>query len=449
MFKISAEGFRGFQKQAALPVRPITLLIGENSAGKTSFLAAIKFVVDLVSGNEEPSFNKDPFQLGTFDQIAHYRLGKSGRAKDFSISISANVSRRDSGSLAKRDYRDIVYQVNFKDIDSQSQIWRVKISDPTSSLQLDIARTGLSLSFNNGSETRSLEKFRGLPRSVQANFSRYWMFILRDLRFRLANPTSRDQVEMFNNDEDKKILDLAEFGDAISRYIGTGAIATSAIRTKPIRTYTPGKETEDGEGSHVPYELAKLFRLDRKNWSKIQESMIKFGVRSDMFSGVHVKAFGKSPSDPFQIQLSFGGPRMNIADLGYGTSQVLPILYSMATAPKNAMILVQQPEVHLHPRAQAALAEHFISDFVENGRKLVLETHSDFLVDRFRLAIRRGVLKPDDVSVIFFQRSKLGTEATHIEYDLSGDPIDAPEGFREFFLEEELRLLGFDDVNHH
>ena len=78
------EDFRCFAGRHEVPIRPLTLLVGENSTGKTSFLAAVRAVHDLRSG-DGPDFNEPPFHLGSYDEIANYRGGRSGRAKSFAV----------------------------------------------------------------------------------------------------------------------------------------------------------------------------------------------------------------------------------------------------------------------------------------------------------------------------------------------------------------------------
>ncbi len=80
MVFVSIDHFRGFRKVTNAKISPLTLLIGENSAGKTSFLALIRLAYDLLSYSPSVSFNKVPFLLGAYEQVAHYRGGKGGRA---------------------------------------------------------------------------------------------------------------------------------------------------------------------------------------------------------------------------------------------------------------------------------------------------------------------------------------------------------------------------------
>ncbi|MCG2668749.1 AAA family ATPase [Bradyrhizobium sp. GCM10023182] len=91
--KLSISDFRCFHEVKNIEFRPINILVGENSAGKSSFLAAIRFLFDLFRDDAKPSFNKDPFFLGSYDQIAHFRGGRFGRAKEFSFSYSGTLNR--------------------------------------------------------------------------------------------------------------------------------------------------------------------------------------------------------------------------------------------------------------------------------------------------------------------------------------------------------------------
>lgn len=440
MYEIALKDFRGFHSTNFVEIRPITLLIGENSAGKSSFLAALKFALDFIAADEEPSFNKDPFQLGTFQQIAHYRGGKAGRAREFRISIRASVTPRRRVKAVPA-----TFVLSFTNADSQATIESIGVSGGNGeTLVARIEGDRLGLSLDTGSrEPLILSKEESFPRVFRTEFARYWPFLLRELRYRIQR-SSRDGPELpLDNDADERAASLGELAQALSTHLRGRVEATSAIRTKPLRTYTPGTEVRDGEGSHVPFEMAKLYRARSKEaWRRIKTSIEEFGKTSDMFRELNIKAFGKSASDPFQLQFSYEGPKTNIVDLGYGTSQVLPILYDVSSAPDGTKFLIQQPEVHLHPRAQAALGSYFVDSYKRHRKHFILETHSDYVVDRVRQAIAAGNLLTSDVSILFFERRRLENIITRIELDTDGKPVDAPQNYRSFFIDEQMRLLG-------
>jgi predicted ATPase len=143
----------------------------------------------------------------------------------------------------------------------------------------------------------------------------------------------------------------------------------------------------------------------------------------------------------------------NLVDVGYGVSQVLPVLVDIALADKDSTLLLQQPEVHLHPRAQAQLGTYFVRA-VELGVNLVVETHSDQILDRVRMEVRdaaRGKKKkgiqPEQVLILYFERTDEGVKVHPITIGKDGGLVGVPEGYRDFFLREEARFLGVDDVS--
>jgi hypothetical protein len=399
---------------------------------------------DFLSGRVEPSFNADPFQLGTFDQIAHYRGGRGGRANEFTIALCQDIMLRKSRASTITGSYSVTLELHFQSVDSHASMIKASIKIADFGLEASVIPDGIGIYFVTSSGDRfPVDETTSLPPVARTEFARYWPFLLRDLRFGLRRRTE-SQGEVFSKFEGEIDL-LSTLADSLSRRSGGVIEATSAIRTRPQRTYTPGIEQEDGEGSHVPYEIAKLFRnrsQKKEAWSTLKDTIDEFGRKSGMFSEISIKSFGRNASDPFQIQFSLGGPKMNLVDLGYGTSQILPILYAIATGERGGYFLIQQPEVHLHPQAQAALGQFIVDSQHKTGINFIVETHSDFIVDRVRTSIANKLIKKDEVSLLFFERDRLENKITEIELDEFGEPIDPPESYREFFIAEEMRILG-------
>lgn len=450
MATISFRNFRGFHNTVPVPLAPITVLVGENSAGKSSFLAGLKFVLDFASGQGEASFNSDPFQLGTFDQIAHFRGGGGGRAREFSIALedTVSISRRPKKSGSRNSVEDhtVRFQLTFTSSDSHAAVSSMVISCNRERLVVAIRNDGLAIDYYNTKNDKfPIGNSKYIPRVARIDFPKYWPFLLRDLRLRVSRKEDDLSPELLNEGIEDSVGFLTELAVTLSRKFSSSVFATSAIRTKPQRTYTPGIESVDGEGSHVPYEIAKAYRSrvrNKEEWGKIKEKLEAFGIASQMFKEISVKSFGSTASDPFQIVFASGGPKTNLVDLGYGTSQVLPILYSVSTAPTRSQFLIQQPEVHLHPRAQSALGQYFVDAAADEGKRFVLETHSDFIVDRVRNSIADSRLSVEDVSILFFERQRLENSICNIRLNEKGEPINPPLAYRSFFIGEQMKMLG-------
>jgi hypothetical protein len=135
------------------------------------------------------------------------------------------------------------------------------------------------------------------------------------------------------------------------------------------------------------------------------------------------------------------------SDVGLGVSQVLPLLVqgladsgaSKESNPRNRIRCVEQPELHLHPRLQANLADFFIDTTQRNsGLRWILETHSESLILRIQRRIREQKLKPDDVSINYVNSIKGGYSVIkELRIDNEGDFIDEwPEGFFEESFKE-------------
>jgi len=228
--------------------------------------------------------------------------------------------------------------------------------------------------------------------------------------------------------------------------------ASAPVRSQPRRTYDPAHAISDPEGEHVPMFLANVARKDSKAWHSLKRSIERFGQSAGLFDEIAIKVLGGKTGGPFQVQVrKLGtrskGPSRNIIDVGYGVSQVLPVVTELLRPKASPMFLLQQPEVHLHPSAQAALASLFC-DVAVNQRQVIVETHSDHLIDRVRMDVRdrKTRLKPEDVSILYFERDNLSVTIHSLGWDADGNLIAkrdvVPAGYRRFFRTERNRSIG-------
>ena len=237
----------------------------------------------------------------------------------------------------------------------------------------------------------------------------------------------------------------------------TSLVPIAPLRAKPKRTYDPVREIDSPEGEHIPMLMMRLDHGEKKKWRSLHDDLVDFGKDSGLFSDIKVRRHGKQISDPFQLKVKVqSGSHANIMDVGYGVSQSLPILVSLLSTnskvspargirSSNRTFLLQQPEVHLHPRGQAELAELFARVAKKGRNRFLIETHSDYIVDRMRILVRQKILRPDDISIIFFEPRKNAVQMHNIFLDKFGNLKNAPDSYRSFFLKETDRLLGFDD----
>lgn len=141
---------------------------------------------------------------------------------------------------------------------------------------------------------------------------------------------------------------------------------------------------------------------------------------------------------------------LDITDVGFGISQVLPILVEGFIAPPGKMILIEQPEIHLHPKMQGELADLFIdianvhttSKKVQEQKYLIIETHSEYLLSRLRRRISEGAVSHSDVALYFVER-KVGTQGSTVRgsYIQANGQFEWPEEFFEDDLNDTIAYL--------
>jgi hypothetical protein len=271
------------------------------------------------------------------------------------------------------------------------------------------------------------------------NSLRYW-------RSRKVTPPEILSIEGDLPPADLEALD--DLGVALRHGLGQRPYAFAPIRTRPRRTYDPLKDIPDPEGSHVPMILAKAFTSDPAASAQLRQAIDDFGRASGLFTDINIRRIGRKEGDPFQLQVKIAGSGINLVDVGYGVSQVLPILVDVIRESPGSAFLLQQPEVHLHPRAQAELGSFLAALAKQQQKRFIIETHSDYMIDRIRMDIRDGKhLKPNEVAILYFERIGGAVQIHTMEIDRFGNLTGVPPGYRQFFLEEERRLLGgIDDV---
>ena len=457
MDSITLKDFRCFREEQIARLAPLTLLVGENSTGKTSFMAMIRALWDIAYQHQVPDFKEDPYDLGSFDEIAHHRGGRGSRAEAFKAGFNAINRRKRRGSSDSQPYR---LEVTFGRNGTVPVPVRRRLEHENLWIEENFGRNQterLRIGTPRGSWTFS-SKPREIPLdipqyTIRPLFSSLRVFgSMEDKEVKTKFVPLEGSPEVTQKDlEQLERLERFTFYPRFFSRIHRDTIrpfASAPVRSKPRRTYDPARSSPDSEGEYVPMYLASLYFQDQRGWPKLKNALENFGQDAGLFHEISIKPLGKRDSEPFQVQVRKAGrkrkgPQRNIIDVGYGVSQVLPVITELLRQDAPPMFLLQQPEVHLHPSAQAALGSLFCR-VASPERQLIVETHSDHLLDRVRMDVRDGAseLKPEDVSILFFERNDLDVSIHSIRLDKLGNILDTPDNYRSFFMKETRRSLG-------
>lgn len=404
---------RCFEGTQSARMARVTLLVGENSTGKSTFLGCYKVFAQLSNFADLENrnyFDDEPFRMGKFDTIV--RSGKS----EFSIDADLSGHKYErvrfvfrAGPDGEPDERKV--RIEFDGPDGNKN--HFEISRPAG--PADIWRLeGRNLRFDlDGAEVSYVPISHWLSNNVRRGFL---PFQGEPMHFRKrAGPEASPEQQ-------------AEFAKLIT-FLRTALpipdkppIAVEALEP----TLPPRRRIHDSPP------------LGEEDNAGLERYLAKAGEELDLFSSLETR---KRADSLFELMIETFGSKRNIIDVGYGVHGALWLLKAMYGKPKNTVFLLQQPEVHLHPAAQASLAQLM----VDSDYRFMIETHSDHIIDRLCICVMKKNLKPTNLSIVYFEpnKDKNKSRIHSISVDESGNLVNVPPSYRKFFLDEAEKRLGF------
>jgi energy-coupling factor transporter ATP-binding protein EcfA2 len=169
------------------------------------------------------------------------------------------------------------------------------------------------------------------------------------------------------------------------------------------------------------------------------EGRISQWLRS--ITGVEIKT-ASTPGPRISVETAGTHP-VNIVNEGFGTNQLVPLLAQLASSPRGSLVAIEEPESHLHPRAQALLIDLLTDVAKAESKQIILTTHSDHVVFRLLTQVAEGRLRSsEDIEVYTFQKRDSGTEASKLKIDEKGRIEGGLHDFFEADIEGFERFLG-------
>jgi predicted ATPase len=152
---------------------------------------------------------------------------------------------------------------------------------------------------------------------------------------------------------------------------------------------------------------------------------------NEISPGTRISLNASPDMDLMNLKFSFfGGSSYRSTNVGFGITYTLPIIVAILSAKAGALLLIENPEAHLHPKGQAQMGE-LIARAASIGIQIIVETHSDHVLNGIRVAVHGGRLKPDDVTLHFFQHQNTPDTSIVVspKIDRNGRIDQWPDGF--------------------
>ena len=410
--KIAVKNFKSIAEECAIDIRPLTILAGANSSGKSSIMQPLL----LLKQTLEAPYDPGPLLLDgpnvQFTEAAQF------------LSILPEKKKTDCFQIRIKTRDSIItssLRIVFRKVPSQ-----IKIVEMAAETKLDQPVYGYPKHLNLFPEMSPEE----IKVQLDQNMIPEDYNVVKRLRcfLHLESQDSYRSVSNTGNFE-SNILNIVHL---------------PGLRCNPERTY---KFTSTGPRYPGTFEhyVASLIH----EWQETKDKRLKTLTDTLRTLGLTGHVGTKKIGDVgIELQVGRilhegdeGNDLVNIADVGFGVSQVLPVLVAVIAAEPGRLVYIEQPELHLHPRAQVALAQ-VIADAAKRGVRVVAETHSSLLLLGVQTLVAEGDLPPELVNLHWFTRREDGvTEVDSVDLDEAGTYGEWPMDFDDVSLNLQSRFL--------
>src|SRR5260370_15089626 len=479
----SIENFKPIVNSGILKLAPVTVLAGLNSSGKSSLLQSILMISQTLSSRvlDRPLLPNGPIvQVGTFeDSLSEFydwrKMTLSFELLAFDLlwnyKVMVTFAGADTdrvGSSAVEASKVVVEEVSLKfnleldlPVDDLFKgtflVWKMSDRGFEDSWSAEASRYSLPHYFVG--ERNHLGEFISYEQAPPEVFPKQFLVILSHFLPINIAPINKGKDEGpsdFSHTIDATDIEnmvhiavdeIAHFFSSKIRYIGP-------LRSDPWTTqqrFAPSGELDDvgtkGEYAAMVYHsnqnaLVEWYNPETKQIEQgtLRESPDNWAQYLDVANQVRTEAAGAS-GVTWTVVLKQDQVTRTFPQVGVGVSQILPILVMGLLAPQNTLLIIEQPELHLHPRLQARLGDFFVG-LSKCNKQCLIETHSENLVNQLRYHIVQSGGQDKSDCIIYFvdQDEKGAAKFEPVEISPKGNILNWPEGFFDETMQQEDRI---------
>jgi len=380
---ISILNFKSLKK-IDIKLNNLTLITGVNSSGKSSFIQAIL----LFKQNQEKFYAKRGSKIININD-KYVNLGKKG---------------------------DILFETSFLDEDIE--------------IQIENSKKVHNLKFN----TNNLE-IKGIKLLPEKNKDLFNIFY-DDFQYITTDRAIPNITYLMSDEEvDKNLIGIR--GEFSAHYL-----ANNRLKEIPIKALRHERSQTAQLLENVSLWLSEIsnnIEVKAKVYDELQQVNLTYSYSyNHNYSYTHEET--KNITTGTEIKNTKEYTPLNV---GFGITYVLPIIVAILKAKEGDLLIIENPESHLHPAGQSKIAE-LCAIASANGVQIIVETHSDHFLNGIRVATKKGLLTPEQSKVYYFRKDKdeLETKIDEINIDKNGAIDNYPKGFFDQFDDDLDELLG-------
>jgi len=434
--KLRIQNFKGWKDTGSIRMAPISLFFGANSSGKSSIGQFLMMLKQTMESSDRkavffPGDINSAVQLGSYQEMVYQRNLKNRIIFNYEWDLFSQLKFKDA--LSGKNYT--ANQIEFRGTVG---------SEDDSSRKILIEQLKYILSRNSDNILSiGMERTTDKKHQYRVEVEKY------PLKRNPGHPWHRAAPVRFYGFPDEVVAyhKNAEFVQNLNLQHETlfkSLFYLGPLRTKTDRLYSWSGITHASVGysgeNTVAAILASRGRRISFGYKKatkpleriVAESLKRMGLIEDF----KVNAIAEQRQD-YEVKLRTKGSKdwVDLPDVGFGISQVLPVLVQCFYAPPGSIILMEQPEIHLHPSAQSALADVMIDviNSREDGKdrdiQLIIETHSEHFLRRLQRRIAENTVSQEKMSAYFADITKTPATLRPLQIDIFGNILNWPENF--------------------
>ena len=400
---IRVKNFKSWLDSDIVRLAPLTGFFGTNSSGKSSLLQMLLLLKQTI-GKEEVLFfgdEKSLVNLGNFQEVIHkHELGN-----ELYLGMSCKLSHTVPYNFVTTQWQMLNFSFDtvIREVDGNQVIKDFRYRSLTSPATVIWENNKLSINNQNS-----------IPVHIQNCYG-------------LSSSTNSDVPEVLT-----RFTSVFEELFSHVYYLGP-------TRAHPKRCYQwEGVHPKDtnlwGDKTIDALLSARLRQLKTSNKESsvpIENRISEWLQRMGFAHSFSLGPSGSLDNNNYEVRIqhSSGGAKVTLADIGYGVAQFLPVLVLCYYVPVGSMLILEEPGTHLHPKAQADLADLLIEVITERNLQILVESHSEHLLTRLQLRIAEEKISANDTEIYFCENKNGVSNTKSLEIDDLGNIKNWPKNF--------------------
>ncbi|MXV76122.1 DUF3696 domain-containing protein [Candidatus Poribacteria bacterium] len=401
---IRVKNFKSWQDSGGVELAPLTGFFGTNSSGKSSLLQMLLSLKQTVGRNEVLFFGdeKSLVNLGNFQEVIHGHEVRNELYLGLNCRLSHTVPY-DFVVTTQGQMLNFSFSTVIREVEGNQVIKDFRYNSLTSRVRVVWEDNNLFVN-NQNSVPIQVQNCYGLSSSENADVPEVltgFISVFEELFSHVyyLGPT-RIHPQRHYHWNDKDPTDVGLWGDKV-----IDALLCAHMRRVKI--------AKKGEAVTIEDRVSEWLR------------------ELDLAYSFSLEPVGALKDDNYEvrIQKNATSPAVTLADIGYGLADVLPMLVLCYYTPEGSTLILEQPGIHLHPKAQADLADLLIEVITERNLQILIESHSEHLLNRLQRRVAEEKIAADQTALYFCRYIDGASKIDRLEMDEFGNIANWPENF--------------------